>query len=80
LIAEYDYDGTPSLPSGVVWRFYYLVGNQRVAVRVQGDSTPANNGVFYLLGDQLGSTSMVVSSAGQLAGELRYRAASRNAV
>jgi RHS repeat-associated protein len=66
--------GTPSLPSGEVWRFYYLIGSQRVAVRVQGDSTPANNGVFYLLGDHLSSTSMVVSSGGQLAGELRYKA------
>jgi hypothetical protein len=30
-----------------------------VAVRIQGDSTPSNNGVFYLLGDNLGSMGKV---------------------
>jgi RHS repeat-associated protein len=52
-------------PPGMVWRSYYYAGAQRVAMRVQGDSEPANNGVFYLLTDHLGSTSVVVDSDGE---------------
>ncbi|HLC03053.1 MAG TPA: hypothetical protein VJK02_08455, partial [Anaerolineales bacterium] len=48
---------TPSLPAGQVWRFYYCVGAQRVALRVQGDAVPGNNGVFYLLGDHPSASS-----------------------
>ena len=51
---------TPSLPAGQVWRFYYraasprrsqrgYLGAQRVAMHVQGDAVPGNNGVFYLV-------------------------------
>ena len=65
---------TPSLPAGQVWRFYYYIGTQRVAMRVQGDAVPGNNGVFYLLGDHLGSTSIVADSSGGRVSELRYRA------
>ncbi len=61
-------------PPGVVWRSYYYAGGQRVAMRVQGDSTPANNGVFYLLGDHLGSTSITANSDGTFKSELRYKA------
>jgi RHS repeat-associated protein len=68
-----------------VWRFYYrgaspersggdFAGTQRVAMRVQGDPTPGNNGVFYFLTDHLGSTTVTVNSAGSPVGELRYRA------
>jgi len=41
---------------------------------VQGDAVPGNNGVFYLLGDHLGSTSIVADSSGSSVSELRYRA------
>jgi len=43
-------------------------------MRVQGDPVPANNGVFYLLGDHLGSTSIVADSSGSKVSDLRYRA------
>jgi RHS repeat-associated protein len=39
-----------------------------------GDLTPANNGVFYLLGDHLGSTSVTANgTTGALVSELRYK-------
>jgi RHS repeat-associated protein len=51
-----------------------------VAVRVQGDPEPGNNGLFYLLGDHLGSTSVTYRSDGgqtitqlyKAWGEVRY--------
>ena len=61
-------------PSGQIWRSYYFAGSQRIAMRVQGDPLPANNGVFYLLGDHLGSTNVVVDADGALVSELRYKA------
>jgi RHS repeat-associated protein len=76
---------TPSAPSGQEWRFYYrgaspersggdFAGTQRVAMRVQGDPNPSNNGVFYFLTDHLGSTTVTVNSSGNPVGELRYQA------
>jgi RHS repeat-associated protein len=45
-----------------------------VALRVIGDLTPANNGVFYLLTDHLGSTSVTANgTTGALVSELRYK-------
>jgi RHS repeat-associated protein len=43
-------------------------------MRVAGDPVPANNGVFYLLGDHLGSTSIVVDEDGDMLSEVRYEA------
>jgi RHS repeat-associated protein len=63
-----------SMPSGVTWRSYYFAGAQRVAMRVVGDPVPANNGVFYILGDHLGSTNVVVDEDGIEVAELRYKA------
>jgi RHS repeat-associated protein len=62
------------MASGVTWRKYYFAGAQRVAMRVVGDPVPANNGVFYLLGDHLGSTNLVVDEDGIEVAELRYKA------
>ena len=59
-------------PSGQIWRSYYYAGTQRIAVRVEGDPTPANNGLFYLLNDQLGSTSVTTDASGNKVAELRY--------
>lgn len=55
----------PAPPSGAA---------KRVAMCVEGDPVPANNGEFYILGDHLGSTSIVVNAAGAKVGELRYKA------
>jgi RHS repeat-associated protein len=41
-------------------------------MRVQGDPNPQNNGVFYIMGDQLGSTSVIADSGGNKVGEMRY--------
>jgi RHS repeat-associated protein len=59
-------------PSGQTWRSYYYAGTQRIAVRVEGDPTPANNGPFYLLNDHLGSTSVTTDASGNKVAELRY--------
>jgi RHS repeat-associated protein len=65
----------PTPPSGVTWRKYYFAGAQRIAMRVSGDPIPANNGVFYLLGDHLGGTNIVVEQDGEtVVAELRYTA------
>jgi len=59
-------------PSGQTWRSYYYAGTQRIAVRVEGDPTPANNGLFYLLSDHLGSTSVTTDASGNKVAELQY--------
>ena len=43
-------------------------------MRVQGDPDPANNGLFYLLTDHLGSTAVTANSSGSKYAELRYKA------
>ncbi len=63
---------TTQMPSGQVWKTYYYAGSQRVAVRVTGSANPQENGLFYTVGDHLGSTSLVVDSAGNKASEKRY--------
>ena len=67
-------------PSGHIWRSYYYAAGARVALRVQGDPEPGNNGLFYLLGDHLGSTSLsynadtsqTVTQLYKAWGEVRY--------
>jgi hypothetical protein len=61
----------PTPPSGQIRRTYYFAGLQRIAMRVAGDPVQANNGVFYLLADHLGSTNVVVDKDGDIVGELR---------
>jgi RHS repeat-associated protein len=63
---------TPSTPSGQVWKYYYYAGSQRVAVRVSGSGNPQENGLFYTLGDHLGSTSLTTDAGGAKVGEMRY--------
>jgi RHS repeat-associated protein len=43
-----------------------------VAVRVTSSQNPQENGLFYTLGDQLGSTTFVADSSGNKVGEMRY--------
>lgn len=54
--------GGASVPA--ITRTYYHAGAQSVAVRVAGDPNAANNGLFWLLGDHLGSTSKTASIGG----------------
>ena len=52
-----------------------MLAGQVVAFRVAGDPVTANNGLFFIYGDHLGSTTMLgTSSGGMVAGSLaRYR-------
>jgi RHS repeat-associated protein len=60
------------MPSGQVWKYYYYAGGQPVAVRVTGSQNPQENGLFYTLGDQIGSTSVIVDYNGVKLNEMRY--------
>ncbi len=59
--------------SSEITRQYYN-GGGRVAMRVSGDPEPSHNGVFYTLGDHMGSTSLTVDESGAVVAELRYKA------
>ncbi|GAP06339.1 protein containing RHS repeat-associated core domain [Anaerolinea thermolimosa] len=59
-------------PAGQVWKNYILVGGQRVAVR---EYTSTSSTVYFLLGDHLGSVSVVTDAAtGVVVGQIRYSA------
>ncbi len=53
---------------GTVWRMYYAAGGNPFAMRVEGSPTAVENGMYYFLGDHLGSTSITMkfSIAGAL--------------
>ena len=46
---------------------YYYAGAQRIAMRKEGQ-------VYYLLGDHLGSTSVITNESGTVLSETRYTA------
>jgi hypothetical protein len=51
---------------GLITKYYYA-GNQRIALR--------NNGTLnYLLGDHLGSTSLVMDASGAVINQTQYKA------
>ena len=57
----------------VITRSTYMLAGQVTAVRVSGDPDPANDGLFYLYADHLGSTSAMTDPNGSLVGEVvRY--------
>jgi len=59
-------------PAGQVWKNYILVGGQRVAMR---EYTSTSSTVYFLLGDHLGSVSVVTDAAtGAVVGQIRYSA------
>jgi len=54
-------------------RATYSLAGQATAVRVSGDPNPANNGLFYLHSDHLGSVSAMSDENGNLVGSVtRY--------
>ncbi|MGH2535957.1 MAG: RHS repeat domain-containing protein, partial [Candidatus Promineifilaceae bacterium] len=56
-------------PSPAIWTtFRYDAAGQRVATRVVGDPDAANNGLYFVLGDQLGSVSALATTGGNLKG------------
>ncbi len=62
----YEYE----VGTGIV-RSYYGSG---AAMRIANAPNPEENGVFYLLRDHHGSTNLTIDSAGNVVGEMRYKA------
>jgi hypothetical protein len=60
--------------SGTTVKKYYYSGGARVAERVEWSPIPAENGLFFLLTDHLGSTTRVLQGTGTLYAEQRYKA------
>ena len=60
-------------PAGQIWKTYYFAGSTRVAMHVEGDPNPANNGVFYFAADHLGSTSLTMDANGVSLGTMGYK-------
>jgi len=50
---------------------YYDAGSTRIAERRTGYGS--NNGLFWLTGDHLGSTSVTANSSGTKTAEVRYK-------
>ncbi|MFZ1398424.1 MAG: RHS repeat-associated core domain-containing protein, partial [Candidatus Promineifilaceae bacterium] len=50
--------------ANTIKRSSYTFAGQTVALRVSGDPVSGNNGLFYVVSDHLGSTSMLVNSSG----------------
>lgn len=50
--------------SVTVKRSTYHLAGQAIATRISGDPVSGNNGVFYLVSDHLGSTSLMTNSSG----------------
>jgi RHS repeat-associated protein len=57
-------------PAGQIWRNYIYAGGQRVAMREYSNTTST---VYYLLSDQLGSTTVVANGAGALSSKQLYK-------
>jgi RHS repeat-associated protein len=64
-------DDAVTYPVEIVRKYYYA-GSQRVAMRVSGDPKLEKNGLYYLLTDHLGSTSVVVKEDGNVQSEALY--------
>jgi RHS repeat-associated protein len=58
----------PPLQSGgsTIIRTTYSLAGQAIATRVTGDPVSANNGLFFILSDHLGSTSLLTTSNGSV--------------
>jgi RHS repeat-associated protein len=58
----------PPLQSGgsTIIRTTYSLAGQTIATRVTGDPVSSNNGLFFILSDHLGSTSLLTTSNGSV--------------
>lgn len=54
------------MTTATVKRSVYRLAGQTIATRIAGDPLLANNGLFYFLLDNLGSTSLLVTAAGAI--------------
>jgi len=59
--------------SGTTVKKYYYSGGARVAERVEGSPIPAENGLYFLLTDHLGSTTLTIKDGVQ-SGQMKYLA------
>ena len=61
-------------PTGQIWKSYYFAGSQLVALRVEGDPVTTTNGLFFLHGDHLNSTSLTTDASGNSVARQLYDA------
>jgi hypothetical protein len=57
---------------GIVTKYYYA-GSQRIAIP-QGDDVRKDGTLNFIVGDHLGSTSLVTDASGNVLSEMRYKA------
>lgn len=62
-----------SVPEGHAWLSYYYAGGQRVAERVQSNQEERESGLYYLVTDHLGSTTVILDAGGEVVSELHYK-------
>ncbi|MGH2536808.1 MAG: RHS repeat-associated core domain-containing protein [Candidatus Promineifilaceae bacterium] len=67
---RYTWNGTTWQQAAAITRSSYFLDGQRVATRVVGDPEAANNGLYFVLGDQLGSVSALATTGGALKGSV----------
>ncbi|MGH2538559.1 MAG: hypothetical protein ACRDHL_14310, partial [Candidatus Promineifilaceae bacterium] len=65
---RYTWSGNTWAQTAAITRSSYFLDGQRVATRVVGDPEAANNGLTFVLGDQLGSVSALATTGGNLKG------------
>lgn len=65
--------GSKSGSVAVIQRTTYGLGPQTTAVRVSGDPNLANNGLFYVHADHLGSASLTTDAQGNVVARQSYR-------
>ncbi|MGH2544013.1 MAG: hypothetical protein ACRDIB_14525 [Ardenticatenaceae bacterium] len=61
---RYTWNGTTWQQAAAITRSSYFLAGQRVATWVVGDPEAANNGLYFVLGDQLGSVAPWPRQAG----------------
>jgi RHS repeat-associated protein len=63
-----------AIPDGQAWTSYYYVNGRRLAMRVQSNEDGVEDGVYYLLADHLGGTTITLDVEANKVAELRYSA------
>ncbi len=57
---------------GAIVRVTYSIAGQTVATRVTGDPDPANNGLFYIYSDHLGSANTAADTSNNIVNDVRF--------
>jgi RHS repeat-associated protein len=66
-------DQSPAPQSGQIWRSYFYAASKRLAMRVRDNASGTTSGVFWLYGDQLGSTSVSAKADGTPKSSITYK-------